>query len=95
MTCCPASKSEWLTYSRCWKPESYECAGQLLMGIVLVFYYVRVIVKMNLEPGEADAQLVLPLSSAIALCAVETVLLGILPVAVNLAQNVVVPAMIR
>jgi hypothetical protein len=35
------------------------------------------------------------ISSVIALCAAGTVILGILPTAVNLAQNVVVPALIR
>ncbi|MHB8625259.1 MAG: NADH-quinone oxidoreductase subunit N [Aggregatilineales bacterium] len=67
----------------------------VLTSIVSAFYYLRVIVKMYLEPGEADAQLAFPLSSAIALCAAGTVILGILPTAVNLAQNVVVPALIR
>jgi len=54
-----------------------------------------VIVKMYLEPGEADAGLPFPLSSAIALCVAGTLLLGVLPTAVNLAQGVIAAAMLR
>jgi len=67
----------------------------VLTSVISAFYYLRVIVKMYLEPGEADAKLPFPLSSAIALCALGTLLLGILPAAVNLAQGVVLPALIK
>ncbi len=63
----------------------------VLTSVVSAFYYLRVIVKMYLEPGEADAAegMPFPLTSAIALCAAGTLILGILPTAVNLAQGVV------
>ncbi len=61
----------------------------VLTSVVSAFYYLRVIVKMYLEPGEADAGLPFPLSGAIAVCAAGTLLLGVLPTAVNLAQGVV------
>lgn len=67
----------------------------VLTSVISAFYYVRVIVKMYLEPGEADAKLPFPLSSAIALCVLGTLLLGILPTAINLAQGVTLPALIH
>lgn len=68
--------------------------GLLLIGVltsvVSAFYYLRVIVKIYLEPGEADAaELKFPNASAIALCVAGTVVVGILPSAVNLAQGVI------
>jgi NADH-quinone oxidoreductase subunit N len=71
---------------------SSDLSGLALVGVltsvVSAYYYLRIVVKIWLEPGESDARLPLPLSSAVALCAVATVLLGILPFAVNLVQNV-------
>jgi len=67
----------------------------VLTSVISAFYYLRVIVKMYLEPGEADAGLPFPLSSAIALCVAGTLLLGVLPTAVNLAQGVIAAAMLR
>ncbi|HVO41147.1 MAG TPA: NADH-quinone oxidoreductase subunit N [Aggregatilineales bacterium] len=67
-------------------------AGLALIGvltsIISAYYYLRVVVKMWLEPGESDARLALPLSGAVALCAVATLVLGIAPFAVNLVQTV-------
>jgi len=61
----------------------------ILTSLISMFYYVRVIAKMWLEGGEADAKLSFSLSSAVILCAVGTILLGVLPVvATGLAQNV-------
>ena len=67
----------------------------VLTSVISAFYYLRIIVKMYLEPGEADAKLPFPLSSAIALCTLGTLLLGVLPAVVNLAQGVVLPALIK
>jgi NADH-quinone oxidoreductase subunit N len=61
----------------------------VLTSVVSAYYYLRVIVTIWLEAGEADvADYKFPLSSTIALTAVGTVLLGILPLAVNLAGTV-------
>jgi len=77
--------------------------GLLLIGVltsvVSAFYYLRVIVKMYLEPGEADTAdggpVPFPLQSAVALCTLGTVVFGILPSAVNLAQSVVTTVALR
>jgi NADH-quinone oxidoreductase subunit N len=75
--------------------------GLLLVGVltsvVSAFYYLRIIVKMYLEPGEADTHdgqdTPFPLRSAILLSAVGTVAFGILPGAVNLVQSVTTVAL--
>ncbi|MEP7284964.1 MAG: NADH-quinone oxidoreductase subunit N [Chloroflexota bacterium] len=61
----------------------------VLTSLISAFYYLRVVVKMWLEPGEADAQTSVPLWGAIALCAAGTLLLGILPgILTRLAETV-------
>jgi NADH-quinone oxidoreductase subunit N len=77
--------------------------GLLLIGVltsvVSAFYYLRVIVKMYLEPGEADTyngqNMPFPLRSAVALCVAGVVVFGILPQAINLAQTVVTTLAMR
>ncbi len=61
----------------------------VITSVVSAYYYLRVIVKMWLENGEGEAGLSFSLSGAIVVCAVGTLLLGVLPTAVNLAQGVV------
>jgi NADH-quinone oxidoreductase subunit N len=65
----------------------------ILTSLISMFYYVRVIAKMWLEPGEANGKLSFSLTSAVVLCVVGTIALGILPVfATQLAQNVTLAA---
>ena len=65
----------------------------VLTSLISMFYYIRVVAKMWLEPGDANAKLSFSLSSAVALCVIGTILLGILPVfATQLAQNVTLAA---
>lgn len=71
--------------------------GLLLIGVltsvISAFYYLRVIVNMYLEPGESNTadgrDMPFPLRSAIAICVAGTIVFGVLPQAVNLAQSVV------
>jgi NADH-quinone oxidoreductase subunit N len=66
----------------------------VLTSVISAYYYLRVIVKMWLETGEADAKLPTPLSSAVALCAVGTLVIGILPyLASSVAQTVTTVAL--
>jgi NADH-quinone oxidoreductase subunit N len=51
----------------------------VLTSIVSVYYYLRVIVKVYLESGDADGKLTFPLGSAVAICAAGTLVFGILP----------------
>jgi NADH-quinone oxidoreductase subunit N len=60
----------------------------VLTSLISAYYYLRVIVKVWLEPGEADAKPGFSLSSAVLVCAIGTVAVGILPTVVNLAQTV-------
>ncbi len=61
----------------------------VLTSVVSASYYLRVLVKIYLEPGEGDAKLTRPLTTAVALCVIGTLLLGILPFfATGLAQTV-------
>jgi NADH-quinone oxidoreductase subunit N len=60
----------------------------VLTSLVSAYYYLRIIVKVWLEAGEADAKPGFSLSSAVLVCAVGTVAIGILPTVVNLAQTV-------
>jgi NADH-quinone oxidoreductase subunit N len=61
----------------------------VITSVISAYYYLRVVVKMWLEPGEANATLATPLSSAITLCLIGTLAVGILPyLASNLAQMV-------
>jgi NADH-quinone oxidoreductase subunit N len=72
-------------------------SGLLLIGVltsvVSAFYYLRIIVKMYLETSASEVQdtapVPFPLASAIVICVVGTVVFGILPQAINLAQTVV------
>jgi NADH-quinone oxidoreductase subunit N len=73
-------------------------AGLAVIGVITsvisAYYYLRVVVEMWLEPGEADAKLAFPLSSAITLCVIGTLALGILPyLASDLAQMVTAVAL--
>jgi NADH-quinone oxidoreductase subunit N len=66
----------------------------VLTSVISAYYYLRVIVKMWLETGEAEAKLPTPLSSAVALCAVGTVVIGILPyLASSVAETVTTVAL--
>jgi NADH-quinone oxidoreductase subunit N len=66
----------------------------VITSVISAYYYLRVVVKMWLEPGEAEAKLALPLSSAITLCLIGTLAVGILPyLASNLAQMVTAVAL--
>ncbi len=67
----------------------------VLTSVVSAYYYLRVIVKMWLETGEGQAQPSrLPLTSAVVICLVGTILLGILPyIASNLVQTVTAVAL--
>jgi NADH-quinone oxidoreductase subunit N len=64
-----------------------------LTSIISAYYYLRVIVKMWFENGEADATLPRPLLSAVMVCAVGVLILGILPFFISLAQTVTTVAM--
>lgn len=59
-----------------------------LTSVVSAFYYLRVVVKMWFENGEADAKVPFPLFGAVGVCVLGTLALGVLPFAVNLAQTV-------
>jgi NADH-quinone oxidoreductase subunit N len=65
----------------------------IVTSLISAYYYLRVVAKIWLEPGEADGKLTLPLSTAVLLCTAGTVLLGILPAfATQIAQNVTLAA---
>jgi NADH-quinone oxidoreductase subunit N len=64
-----------------------------LTSIISAYYYLRVIVKMWFENGEADAKLPFPLLGAVGVCALGVMLLGILPFLINVAQTVTTVAM--
>jgi NADH-quinone oxidoreductase subunit N len=59
-----------------------------LTSVVSAFYYLRVVVKMWFENGEADAKVPFPLFGAVGVCVLGTLALGVLPFVVNLAQTV-------
>jgi NADH-quinone oxidoreductase subunit N len=61
----------------------------VLTSVISAFYYLRVIVTLWFEPGEGIAKVQPALGWAIAICAVGTILAGVLPpVLVNLAEAV-------
>jgi NADH-quinone oxidoreductase subunit N len=66
----------------------------VLTSIISAYYYLRVIVKIWLEPGPGEARAHFPLASAIVLCAAGTIILGILPfVATRIVESVTTVAM--
>jgi len=66
----------------------------VLTSVVSAYYYLRVIVKLWLENGEGQATSRPPLTAAIAICVVGTLVLGILPyLASNLVQSVTTVAL--
>ena len=66
----------------------------VLTSLISAYYYLRVVVKIWLEPGQADGKLPFSLSSAVALCVIGTVVLGVLPfIATNIAQTVTLVAL--
>jgi NADH-quinone oxidoreductase subunit N len=63
----------------------------VLTSVISAYYYLRVVVKMYLEPGEATAYTTRTLNAAVIICVIGTVLFGILPYfATGLAQNVTI-----
>jgi NADH-quinone oxidoreductase subunit N len=65
----------------------------VLTSVISAYYYLRIVVKMYLEPGESTALVTRPITTAVIICVVGTVLFGILPYfATSLAQNVVIAA---
>jgi NADH-quinone oxidoreductase subunit N len=65
----------------------------VLTSLISAYYYLRVIVKMYLETGEATAKVTPTLYTAVIICVVGTVVLGILPyLATSVVQNVVIAA---
>lgn len=67
----------------------------VLTSVVSAYYYLRVIVKMWFENGEADAIVDLPMLSAVGITAVGTIVLGVLPLVVNIVQNVTATVAMR
>lgn len=66
----------------------------VVTSVISAFYYLRVIVKMWLEPGEGDSRSTGWLAAGVLVCAVATLVLGILPALLtNLAQTVTAVAM--
>jgi NADH-quinone oxidoreductase subunit N len=60
----------------------------VVTSLISAYYYLRVIVKMWLEPGEAQARVPLSLSSAVALCTAGVLIIGIiLPFATALVEQ--------
>ncbi len=65
----------------------------VLTSVISAYYYLRVIVKLWLEPGEGNAEVPARLGWAIGICAVATLAIGIVPPLVSgLAQNVTLAA---
>jgi NADH-quinone oxidoreductase subunit N len=64
-----------------------------LTSIISAYYYLRVIVKMWFENGEADAKIGFPLFGAVGTCVLGVLLLGVLPFFINLAQSVTAVAL--
>ncbi len=66
----------------------------VLTSLISAYYYLRVVVKIWLEPGQADGKLSFSLSSAVLLCVAGTIILGVLPyIATNIAHNVTLAAL--
>ncbi|GAB4544180.1 MAG: NADH-quinone oxidoreductase subunit N [Anaerolineae bacterium] len=66
----------------------------VLTSVVSAYYYLRVIVKMWLEPGEGEFKLAPALNLGILISALGVIVIGILPMVIaNLAQNVTLAAM--
>lgn len=66
----------------------------VLTSVVSAYYYLRVIVKMWLEPGEGEFKLAPALNLGIVISAVGVIVIGILPMVIaNLAENVTLAAM--
>jgi NADH-quinone oxidoreductase subunit N len=60
----------------------------VLTSLISAYYYLRVIVKMWLEPGEAQARVPFSLSTAVALCTAGVLIIGIiLPFATSLVEQ--------
>ena len=60
----------------------------VVTSLISAYYYLRVIVKMWLEPGEAQARLPFSLSTAVALCTAGVLIIGIiLPFATALVEQ--------
>lgn len=61
----------------------------VLTSVVSAYYYLRVVVKMWLESGEGEANVPPRLAGAVALCAIVTLIIGILPTVVaGLAESI-------
>jgi NADH-quinone oxidoreductase subunit N len=67
----------------------------VLTSVVSAYYYLRVIVKMWLEVGEGEASAPPRLASAIAFCAVATLVIGVLPTLVTGFADAVTLALVR
>ncbi|HLY25107.1 MAG TPA: NADH-quinone oxidoreductase subunit N [Aggregatilineales bacterium] len=63
----------------------------VLTSLVSAYYYLRPVVKIWLESGTAEGKMSPSLSASVALCAIGTVALGVLPfLATQVAQNVTI-----
>lgn len=67
----------------------------VITSVVSAVYYLRVIVKMWFEDGEATAAAPRPFVSIIALCVAGTIILGTLPLAINFASTITTVASAR
>ncbi|MFN8421184.1 MAG: NADH-quinone oxidoreductase subunit N [Anaerolineae bacterium] len=66
----------------------------VLTSVISAYYYLRVIVKMWFETGEADAKdFSFALRSAVVICVIGVLILGTVPFLINAAQSVTAVAL--